>query len=396
MRYVEKFFLGSIFLKQFYIFQSGGLQIADIFFLVAFCIYIYIKRYFKVRKIDRKIMSFFAFVYFINLTYFFIYQNRGFLSTTMYYLFIIMVIILFRELATSKDFLEKLARVLKINLVIQLVIFFSGMGRYYAESRYMGTFNDPNQMGFSIYISFMLIFLIYNLLRKKLNIIYYIITVFLIMNTSSTGMLFGIASFSVLYIVFKIYKLIKNRKMTIFKISLIIACSIGFSFIIVNKPSNINLNKLEEILSIASGNDKPIIIFDRMEEKLNRENQKQSVLEERGIDKLYKYPFYNLFGAGQGLYSRFKKAAHGGEIHSTLPSILFSYGIIPLIIIIIWGLSNLKKIPLEMSAIYISLILESFTLLNQRQPLFWIIFMVGYLYEFKDKLKSEKEVGCNE
>ena len=399
MKSIETLFFIFIFLKQFYIFGSGSLQPADIIFLITFCIYLYKKRGFSIREIDKKLIVFFAFVYFINLTYYIFYLEKGFLISTFHYLFIILVIILFRELSikefvVNKVFLSNLGKILKLVLITQLVIFFTGKGRYFGKVRYMGTFNDPNQMAFNSYITFMLIFLIYNLLRKKLNIIYYIITIFLIIQTSSTGMLLGIISFSVLYMIFKTYRSIKYKKIKVLKVFIVVICSVIFCFLIkilnsdnINKPNTI-FDQVEYAISKISGDDKKIIIFDRLEEKLfkvSENNQGSNILEDRGIDKMYIYPIYNLFGAGQGAYNRFDRSSLQNEIHSTLPSILFCYGIIPLIIVIRWGLNNLRRIPLEISAIYISLIIESFTLINQRQPLFWIIFMVGYLYKFEYK-----------
>jgi hypothetical protein len=51
-------------------------------------------------------------------------------------------------------------------------------------------------------------------------------------------------------------------------------------------------------------------------------------LATRGYDRLVNYPEYLFLGAGEGAYERFHSALYGSEIHSTLGSLLFCYGII--------------------------------------------------------------------
>ena len=66
------------------------------------------------------------------------------------------------------------------------------------------------------------------------------------------------------------------------------------------------------------------------------------------------------------------------EVHATLPAILFVYGFIPCGILIIWIYRRLKDAPVYAKVALIALIVESFTLLNQRQSLFWMfVVLVG-------------------
>ena len=121
-----------------------------------------------------------------------------------------------------------------------------------------------------------------------------------------------------------------------------------------------------------------IKIVSRVKEKLDKTDAENgNLFQERGYDRIYFYPKYVLFGAGEGNFHRWSLAYQQGELHATLPSILFNYGIIPLVLICCWIYSKIKGKPLTVLVVHISLLLESFTLLNSRQALFWIIFIVA-------------------
>jgi len=48
----------------------------------------------------------------------------------------------------------------------------------------------------------------------------------------------------------------------------------------------------------------------------------------RGYDRLLKYPEYLVFGAAEGDYGRFESEVGMGEIHSSVGTLLFSYGVV--------------------------------------------------------------------
>ena len=97
------------------------------------------------------------------------------------------------------------------------------------------------------------------------------------------------------------------------------------------------------------------------------------------------YPQYILYGSGEGEYTRFTKTYHQDEIHATLPSILFYYGIIPTLILLSWVYSKIKKASIKTLIPLISIFMESFTLLNQRQVLFWILILFVSFTTVKEK-----------
>jgi hypothetical protein len=100
-------------------------------------------------------------------------------------------------------------------------------------------------------------------------------------------------------------------------------------------------------------------------------------LDGRNYTRLFKYPKYLIFGAGEGKIERFSE--NGLEIHSTFANIIFSYGIFGSIIFMIPLLNFIKR-----KAFMITLLLCSyyfFTLVHNtlRWPLFWIIPYLLYI-----------------
>lgn len=361
-----------VVLKQFYLFSSGGLQPADLFLLLSFAIYIFVKkdRYeINFNVVDRPLFYFIVCVALVNSFYTIYYQMFEFSKSTLHYVYNFIVVIYFRELSKNKLFLVNVFKALKLNIWIQLIIFLLGLGNYYAGVRYMGTFNDPNQMSFFVYLTLMLMFLISKITSKKLSIIYYMIVTFLIFQTASTGMFLAIFLFSILFIVVSTLKLINGFKIS--TKSMYFFSSLFIFIILLFSSSLINLHQF------LSDN----FLLKRLEGKVTTEESNgTSLINERGIDKLIVYPERIILGAGQGHFPRFSEASHQGEIHSTIPSILFCYGVIPTLLLLIWFKNHLRKISFLTVVIFLPLLLESFTLLNQRQPFFWILFVLMYVY----------------
>jgi hypothetical protein len=201
-------------------------------------------------------------------------------------------------------------------------------------------------------------------------------------------MLLGIASFVALEIFYNLPKILNILKKNVVKI---VASLITITFIFVLFKLGINFGMEDKINKLTSN----LIIVERVKDKLSRadsETEKQGNLwEERGYDKIFIYPEKIIYGSGEGMYERFSKAYHNNEIHATFPSILFYYGILPTLILIAWVLQNIKNMKFKLSIVYIALFLESFTLLNQRQALFWVIILLGSFI----KTETNKKTNVN-
>lgn len=369
-----------LLLKPYYIFKSGSIQPADIIMFIGFLLFLVSKNKEKFLKIISSNYKFIVFVictFIINGLYFINYFKYSFLISSLYYLFNFMAIVLFTIAFDNEEATKRIGKILKINLLIQLLLIITRTGRYYGSIRYMGTFNDPNQFGYFILISYMFIYLIslkYN--NNKGNVFFLLISIYLIIECASTGMFVCITIFLLLQlfdIINHFSKFLKRYKNKIV-IGSFILLPILLIFFVIN--SNYNYIDFSNILIIT-----------RIEEKIKKfdgeSSSDVSLIKERGYDRFIYYPQYILYGSGEGEFTRFDKTFHQGEIHATFPSILFYYGIIPTFILLKWVYDKIKKINLKILIPLIALFAESFTLLNQRQALFWvlIIFSSSFIRE---------------
>lgn len=365
----EYLFLLGMFAKQFYLFHSGSLQIGDICMILGA---ITLLANFRLRlfKTDLPLYLFLLCVIVINCLYSLMRAHTAFLLYTSYYIFNAFVILGLRPVIKDINFLKKMAGVLKIGLVCQTLILITGMGTMYSSGRYMGTFNDPNQFAFFVFSSYLLLILLAEILNNfKFFWCWTILALLLIIQSSSTGMLMGVFLCIALRMISQVVR--RKRRFKLFPILAIIG---GFMLV-----SNIFLfgitlpHKLEGIS-----------IIDRAEQKINKFSGQgkelsgvEAFLTDRQLHKVVAFPYYMVFGSGEGEFSRFIKSGDHGEIHSTFPSMLFYYGIIPFLVLLAWIFSQLRGIRIEIWAVYIAVFLESFTLLNQRQPFFWLMLLLA-------------------
>ena len=82
-------------LKPYYLFSSGGLQIADFIMVLSFGLTIFDSRKLTIRKIDLSFIVFVVMVAIINCIYTVLYQDSGFIKSILYYVFNLIAIILF-------------------------------------------------------------------------------------------------------------------------------------------------------------------------------------------------------------------------------------------------------------------------------------------------------------
>lgn len=393
----QNMFLMYFLLKPYYILASGSIQIGDIFLLGALISHILFEKKIMFSKLDkRKTLLIFLFVFeifLINSTYQLKYNDIGFSIATLYYVFNLIGIVLFTSYYKKKNFLVSLLNISYFNIIIQFLIYFSGKGRWYFNIRYMGTLNDPNQLAFYIMITTFFIHSIAKLFNREgwKTFLIYFMSFFLIAKSASTGVTVPYVLFLTVVIFLKLKEVIDFKKL---KIKIIITSFLGTMAICVFVLfSQIRTNSHQ-----ITGSEK-LLIVSRIEEKFNKVLKtdstkektsifKSSIIKDRGLDKIPNAPYYLLWGGGEGMSERFE-GEFKGEIHSTLPSIAFYYGIIGLGLICSWIWLNIKNVLISQKIICLILLFESFFLLNQRQLLFWVFFLISSLL----KEKSDKKIS---
>jgi hypothetical protein len=109
-------------------------------------------------------------------------------------------------------------------------------------------------------------------------------------------------------------------------------------------------------------------------------NDNDDSLEGRGYDRILKYPYYLIWGAGEGLNYRFES---NKELHSTLGNILFSYGIIGFgLFLLIFRQAIAKQGLASVFPLY-AVLLFGFTHNGIRHTYLWLLLALLYLGKSK-------------
>lgn len=391
-------FIFFLLLKQFYIQPSGSLGFADLCLGMSFLLIIgklFIKTAQQVRTENRRfsylnlkqdglLYIFLASVIVINTIYTFHEENRDFIIYTAYWLFNGTAIWTFRYLGEKPYFSSWSVVVIKTNIALQTVIWLLKKGRIFYEgwggTRYMGTFNDPNQLAFFMFMMILLLYLFKRKIKKE-DLVFYGMATGLIMVSKSTAAFLGLSTFWCCLGIRWLYKIYQTEKFPkwIWKISFLICIIFIGGLIWIIWP--------EEGFSIQEGR---FTILKRIQEKIwkMKKDGIWGIFLDRGFDKFMLYPQYLLWGAGEGGFARFSATAQIHEIHSCFFSILFCYGIMPTGVLIGWLSKQLCALKEWMWPAIIALLFESFFLINYRQPLFWLILIYGTIAEESNGLIS--------
>lgn len=354
-------FLASFLIKPFYFQASGSLQIADVLMLLSFGLRLVEQGLsFKIRTIDFSITVFVFCVVVIDAAYCAIMQDASFLLYASYYVFNLMVIMLASSLIEeSSGLLRAFMWVLFADMLVQVASYFLGFGKWDSDTRFNGTFNDPNQMAYFMLTALAVISVIRKRLGETLFGIWDLVSLFCIIISASTGMMLGY----VLLEVIKVCTVFRGRR----RIALI-GVAFLFSLFVFS-------GGLTALLSVAMGNTSS---YQRIVEKLGKisfsisdVSYSNSIIGDRCLDKVVMYPEYVLLGAGEGVWARFVGAIPN-ECHSTFVGILFYYGVIPFCFLLKWVVDNFRKADRAGLFMVLAVMIEALFLANQRQPLFWI------------------------
>ena len=341
-------FLLFIFLKQFYIFPSGSIGLADISLMLCFLLLLHSrirdKSFRPTLKQDILLYLFLGFVIVINSIYGILNQNREFFKYSLFWLYNVCAIWTFRELCNlfGAKFLRQLNYIVKLNIITQLLVYLSGHGRlfheYWGALRYMGTFNDPNQLAFFLFLMILLAYLYSCTAKDKTFPVFYLLTVPVLLATKSTGILLGFLSFTSLAILYVLYRTVTHYHISkkLWGTAMILAAIfLGIFLIKIWPADNFDVKNLDYTMT------------SRIQEKLWKISHGglTGLILDRGMEKLVLYPQYLLFGAGEGVFARFTLASQVNEIHCCLFSVLFCYGILPACLLLKWIWNNIKGCP---------------------------------------------------
>jgi len=120
---------------------------------------------------------------------------------------------------------------------------------------------------------------------------------------------------------------------------------------------------------------------------------KLSFAQERGYDRIINNPEYLALGAGEGANSRFVPAgAHALEIHSSLGTLLFSYGIVGLALFITFAVRLVRGSSLTSAIVLVAPMVYSIAHQGLRFTSVWVI--VGAFMVLKSMEKVPQHVAA--
>ena len=375
-----------ILLRPFYVRASGQVQPADGFLMLYFFCTVY--RDFKAQvlipniKKNKLFYIFLVLAIMINAFYHKVVPDPRFLFSSLYLVYMGVVVYSY-DSGINKGLIDKIRYILYGNLMIQFLIYSSGLGRLYYElweegaTRYMGTFTDPNQFGFYIFIVLLFAYLTKH---EKMDTYLFPITsimgIFLVIQSKSLAAFLGLAVLYTLALLRFISEKFRVNKVILCVMLILTTTGVVYYFI---PTSDFRIEDVEyTTVNRIRYKIYNIIYADGIKD----------ILRERAAEKIINYPEYFIYGAGEGNYERYYPEPVN-EIHSSFINLFFSYGLIPFAILMGWFKKRLKGLNAVSLVCFITILMESMFLVNYRQALFWVLWItLFYLNEPKQNTGS--------
>ena len=212
-------------------------------------------------------------------------------------------------------------------------------------------FNNPNQLGYYVMLVLSLFILIPSAIKKYkvLTFVLAFMTFYLALLSQSRVVIIG-----VIYLI--IFLLLKETYPSTKKSLAAIALIIGAFVLLFN--TNFVEDKLDSI-KVRSA---------------NRTTTLDNEISTRGFDRIYKYPTYLLYGAGEGANQRFNPTTNK-ELHSGFGTMLFSYGILGLTIFLLFLFQIIKLNFINNFLLLLPVFLYNMVHHGFRTTLFWIVLV---------------------
>ena len=372
--------IGFLLAFPFYIFPPGNPQPSD-YFMAGFIVLKILLGQFRIPvksiKPIRIFIYFLIYISIVNFILFLFYIGHRFDGLPFYiiisfYLFNFLVFTLAFNLYNKYGvrFLEVCLYGMVLSVLLQISLY--NYGEVFWGLRDMFFFKNPNQLGYYSLLS-LCIFLI---LQRRIFIpavftLFMFITCFFMAFTS-----LSMAAMYSIVLVLPVFLLDKGilTGRGILYISIIIAGAI----IILTQTSQ------------GSG------LIDRLEyrftEKSTRYDPSVTFADERGYDRIIANPEYIILGAGEGGYERFRSTSFIGshEIHSSFGTIVFSYGIPGVILVLLLIYQSLKGHSVYTIFYAIPIFAYGLAHMGLRFTLFWIAIAILTLTKIYEKqLRSE-------
>jgi|RhiMethySRZTD1v2_1073278.scaffolds.fasta_scaffold00133_9 hypothetical protein len=304
-----------VVLKPYYLFPSGLPQMGDMLVAMALPFALLLPRPRQsedTRRLQLYLILFCCYAALVSLGWTFALMDPRVALYATYYAFnlCLMVVCLRVGMLYPRETLLTIAYAIALSAIVQAAL--SGISHDASKLRQIASFNNPNQLGYWSLLSLCMLWSIAGKIRVK----WYIAVP---------------ASLCIIYMA--AIALSKSAM-----ISIAVLCLLHFA----KKPKLLFIGLLALAPAYLAVEDSMLVghVKARLE---NIGEQQDDTLEARGYTRIWNFPEYMVVGAGEGALYRFGEKAdaeavdtHKGidgfhEIHSTIGTILFSYGAVGLI-----------------------------------------------------------------
>ena len=381
-----------LLIKPFYLKESGTVQTGDILLFLSVVWWIgtlIVRKRWKnwrncIKSMDMLLVVFVLCTVVINSVRYIQYKDMRFFVSSLYLAFCTMGVVAFRAYLKNSSFRRMVYIICTFNVMMQFILLITGVGRYLFEHRYVGSFNDPNQLGFFLLASMFMMSIFTKAEEKKRpwNILVYLCGLVLIVLSKSTGVTLGLVIWWRGEGILALYRWGKKKQISCGKM---LGIGAGM-FLCALLLGGIGIFMIQ---TMQVGDEYNLLVRIREKFELLGDGGLKSLCASRGIDRMWQYPHYNLLGAGEGAFYRFELSQLvNTEIHSSFLSILFCYGVFPFMLVVIWVYKNIRNVSVDVLVIYLAFFAECSVLINYRQPLFWMLFVVGHELLYRCELDT--------
>lgn len=358
----------SVFLVagMFYVGPSGMPQPADFLFMVVAAFLFWPAMGLKIAHGDHAAAALVVWVVVVNGTWYIVSGESEFIKFASFYAFNFLVFISFAYVYEQHGPLA--ARWFRLSIIAALLMQFSILAGGGDTFRALGSFNNPNQLGYWS----LLLLATYGVIihDRKLSLIdlgVVALALWICMQSLSRA---AIAPAVVIFLIFLL--LHPARKY----VRAILACGIVSVLFILSFQGGIT-NYISKVQT-----------FDGIERRYSKTDKRQrSELEVRGYDRIWRFPEYNLVGAGEGAEWRFYEDG-GFEVHSSFGVMLFCYGIVGLLLFLFVMYQSLRSTPFLVMAYFAPVLTYGLTHQGLRFSYFWIL--LGIIAAIGSRYRAER------
>lgn len=341
-----------LFAKMFYVAKSGTAQPADAMLCVLAFFIVPPRSMLALLKGEVALVALVVWIALVNLTWFMITNDASFLTSTLYYVFNLLIVIAFFGVRSRNAALfdrivcNAIVAAVVVETAIVLYQRLSGM----SALRTIGTFRNPNQLA---YWGIIMLSLFVMLRRNKLRRSDLLVMAAGIFCQYASASRAGLIALLALLVVWLYFALGTGRKR-------VIAC-LG----VVAVGTLLALSPAMDSSAVSGAGQTAVGA------RLTEESE-TSQFDERQYNRIIDYYEYTIFGAGEGYLSRFNVGREFTlEIHSSLGTMLFSYGVPGFGLFMLFLFNVYRRLPLSLSIYLMPSLLYGVTHQGLRFTLFW-------------------------